>query len=131
MTEAELQKQIVQWCHLKLRDGVIFWATLNERKVTARKMVELKRMGLLPGMADLIFLWCVDCRPQIFFVELKKATTYKKGIRKRHIIDNRAGKQSPVQEYFEESVLLAGADYRVIDNLDDFIRLAEKMRIVK
>jgi len=65
------------------------------------RMGKLKRMGLLPGVADLIFIK----EGRAYFLELKRTK----------------GKQSANQLIFEADAIRAGALYAVVYSFDDAV----------
>jgi hypothetical protein len=54
--EAELQRFIVQTLKLFGVDGLIYFSVPNESKRSAGMAVQLKAMGMLPGVADLVII---------------------------------------------------------------------------
>lgn len=65
--EARLQKAVVQHLMLLARPGVIWFSIPNEGKRSVRTAMELKRMGMRPGIADL----CIVVNGKAHFLELK------------------------------------------------------------
>lgn len=103
--EHELQVGCMQYFRLQypnelgfsIPNGAALSGNTTQR---AKQMTRLKREGLLPGAADLVFFHTTK-RP--LFIEMKSAT----------------GKQSEYQEAFEVKADKVG-NYIVIDNFQDF-----------
>jgi len=66
--EDALQIQLVAVIKQYLRPDVLFWHTPNGGKRDKRTAQLMKRMGVLPGVADLIF---IQPGPKVDFLELK------------------------------------------------------------
>ena len=130
MKESTVQKACIKWCEYTLKPGVIYWATSNERKAKPQHMAALKAMGMKPGIADLTFIYN-DGQLRNLYIELKRPATYKMGKRGNMIIDQTAGVQSESQRLFQAVVEAIGADYHLIDNLDDFIALMKRYNLVR
>lgn len=78
----------------------LVWSHIpNGGKRNVREAVRFKRMGVLPGFADLIFVWDMRC----WFIELKSAT----------------GSQTTDQRGFEGMVKAEGCKYEVCRSLDE------------
>jgi len=130
MRESYLQEAVIQWCQLSLRKNVVYWSTPNERN--PKNMGNLMKMGLLGGVADLIFISeSVLIGLQIVFVELKAPKTYKMGKRGNRIIDLKGGTQSDKQKLFQERVEVLGCYYEIVDNLDDFADIMRRYNLTK
>jgi len=106
--EADLQIQVVDLLRLyESRMVFIFWSTPNELLGSARskgglaRMARFKRMGLRPGVADLVIVK----NGRIYFLELKSET----------------GRQSEIQKKFQNDAIGVGADYALAHNLDEAI----------
>src|SRR6188472_3005684 len=69
-TSPESKLQMVVCEHLRLRgvDGLLYFHPCNEGKRTASEGYRLKRMGMLPGIADLVL--DIPGKP-LSFLELK------------------------------------------------------------
>ena len=130
MKESEVQKKVINWCQYFLRPDVVYWSTPNERKSKPQHMEALKLMGLLPGVADLSFIWD-DGGLKMLFVEIKRPPTYKRGKRGGWVIDKRGGAQSLTQHAFQCRVENIGCLYYLVDRLGDFIGLMEKQGLAK
>lgn len=105
-TSPEASLQIVVCEHLRLRgrEGLLYFHPCNEGKRTAAHGMRLLRMGMLPGIADLVVI--IPARP-ILFLELKA----------------RGGKQSPEQIAFMHRCLQCGHAYGLADNIDDALKV--------
>ncbi len=99
---AQLRGRVVQ----RLRDDVVMFHCPNGEARDARTGAKLKAMGVLPGVADLIFIWRANVanhRPIVLFLELKAP----------------GKKPSETQLLFAERAKAAGAYYSYADNIDD------------
>jgi len=108
--ESDIQIQLVEYLRLVLHSrGVLFFSSPNEGMGEARsgggiaRMARLKRMGLLPGVADLIFI----ADGAVYFLELKRLK----------------GKQSANQLIFEADAIRAGAEYAVAHSFDEALEI--------
>lgn len=106
--EADLQIQVADLLRLhEWGRKFIFFSIPNELLGSARtngglgRMVRFKRMGLLPGVADIIIVR--DGR--VYFLELKSPK----------------GRQSDSQLQFESDAIRAGAKYAIAHNIDEAI----------
>lgn len=92
MTETALQKSVIQWLDLTKPDA--FWFHVpNESKSHVAHRVKMKAMGVVPGVADLVFILPGG---RVGFIELKFGK----------------GRQSIAQQGFEHAVTELGAFYR-------------------
>jgi hypothetical protein len=112
---SELQIQISLVARLKLQasPGVVFFHVPNgevRNKVTAAK---LKAMGVLPGVADLLFFWKAEGL-RALFLELK----------------SRKGRQSQPQRLFQDRSEFIGIYYECTDNIDEAIAILTKYGIL-
>ncbi len=104
--ESKLQMVVCE--HLRLRgvDGLLYFAPCNEGRRSPLNAYYLKRMGMLPGISDLV----IDIPGQpLSFLELKAA----------------GGKQSLDQTAFETYCWDTGRRYAVADNIDDALRICK------
>jgi len=131
MKESALQKLIIQWCRSHIKEDVLYWATSNERKAKPQHMAALKAMGMLPGVSDLIFLFCDDIGLEAIFIELKRPASYKMGRRGKQIINIPGGIQSDRQKDFQKRLENIGGTYVLIDNLKHFICLIRNYGLEK
>lgn len=96
--EAALQRAICEHLRLIGTPGMIYFSLPNEGKRSPSAGLELKRMGLRPGAADL----CIVINGRAHFMELKSAK----------------GSQSEAQKVFAEDCSLAGCPYAVVKSID-------------
>lgn len=104
--EASLQMTVCE--HLRLRgvDGLLYFAPCNEGRRSPLNAYYLKRMGMLPGIADLV----IDIPGQpLSFLELKAE----------------GGKQSPEQVAFGDYCRDTGRRYTVVRNIDQALGALE------
>jgi hypothetical protein len=117
-SELQLQISLVEWCRWKLRPNVLVWHTPNGEVRDKRTAAKLKAMGVLPGVADLVFMWGnIVVGPKLLFLELKAP--------------GRSCKLSPEQQAFSVMVREMGATYRVTDNIDEAIRIIGELGLTK
>jgi hypothetical protein len=116
-SELELQISLVEWCRWRLRPDVIFWHTPNGEARDKRTAAKLKAMGVLPGVADLQFMWreASDGHLRALFLELKR----------------KGGKQTETQDDFERAVSSTGAHYRCVDSIDEAMAIITKLGLTK
>ena len=119
--ESALQRQCVQWFNYA-KHGCILFAVPNGGSRHKIEAANLKREGVLAGVSDLILITPLAT----VFIELKAPTTYKVGKRGNMVIDKKGGDQSNHQKEFQESIGKMGLDYHLVDNFDDFIKIANK-----
>ena len=114
MKESDIQQQIVQMLSLYAgKTGMVYFAPMNETFMTMMKMFKvpekisfrlynwLLKMGLLPGLSDLVILY----DGKAFCMEVKTAT----------------GTQSEKQKLFMKNVLSTGCDYAVVRSVDQAV----------
>lgn len=128
-SELQLQISLVEWCRWKLRPDVLMWHTPNGEERDKRTAAKLKAMGVLPGVADLVFMWGFQDRapapadgrddhkivPAILFLELKAS----------------GRKQSVEQSAFGLAALTMGAGYHVVDDVDEATRIIESYGLTR
>ena len=122
-SELQLQISLVEWCRWKLRPDVLMWHTPNGEQRDKRTAAKLKAMGVLPGVADLQFLWGrkLDCDerwrtvPALLFLELKAP----------------GRKPTAEQCAFGLAVQTMGALFHMVDNIDEGMRLIESYGLTK
>src|SRR5215831_5961543 len=56
-SELQFQISLVEQCRWRLRDDVLMFHCPNGEHRDKRTAAKLKAMGVLPGVADLIFMW--------------------------------------------------------------------------
>jgi hypothetical protein len=130
--ENAIQQAIAEY--LKL-NKIFFFHIPNERKSSARDMVRLKKMGLVPGVADL----------EVWFPKkgINKAALYsamEKGIipsAPSLLVDigyievkAQGGKQTENQVIFEKYCKIAGLDYRVVFSVDEVAAILKERGII-
>ena len=112
---SELQIHIAVVARLRLlcRPGIIYWHTPNGGlRENKREAAKLRAMGVLPGVADLQFLY--PCAQPNLFLELKA----------------RGRKLTPDQEVFRDLVRAAGHAYEWTDSLDEAIRILIQYKVL-
>jgi hypothetical protein len=102
--EACLQYAVVQYLLLSAPRGTIWFHPANEGKRTEGEGAHLKRMGMLPGVADLCIILPGE---KARFLELKA----------------RGEKQSDDQIAFQALCESNGTPYAVADNIDQALRI--------
>lgn len=90
---------------------MIYFSIANEGKRSPQAGLELKRMGLRPGAADL----AVIVNGQVFFMELKAP----KGV------------QSPEQQAFEDDCKAADVPYVVVRSIDLALELLQRWGAIR
>lgn len=83
------------------------WSALD-RALAERVVGKLKRMGMVPGFADLIVLW----RGMAWCVEVKTET----------------GRQQETQRDFERGCTRNRIPYRIVRSVDDAVAVAKEIR---
>jgi hypothetical protein len=118
-SELQLQISLVEWCRWKLRPDVLFWHCPNGEQRDKRTAAKLKAMGVLPGAADLQFLWgrkiAGEIVPAVLFLELKAP----------------GRKLTAEQNAFGLAARTKGAAFHMIDNIDEGIRIIESHGLVR
>jgi hypothetical protein len=99
MTEDALQQNVVQLLSAYGRSDICWFAVPNGERRGLRTGVRLKAQGVIPGVADIILM----INQKIYGLELKTIR----------------GKQSAVQERWQECFERAGGIYAVANGLDD------------
>ena len=110
--EASLQMAVVQHLMLRAPKGAIWFSVPNEGKRSPAIGAHLKRMGMLPGVADLVICLPGDTPS---FLELKA-----KGER-----------QSDDQIAFQDLCRRNGSRYEVADNIDDALAVLRRWGAVR
>lgn len=114
-SELQLQISLVAQLRLICRRDVVFFHCPNGELRDKRAAAKLKAMGTLPGVADLVFVWCDDGVLKNLYLELKA--------RKRSM--------SPEQMVFCDRVIDAGADYHCVDSIDEALALLRSHGLLK
>lgn len=102
--EASLQMTVIEYLRLLAPKNTIYFSIPNERKCSEVMGAQLKRMGLLPGVADLCII--VPGKAPCF-LELKA----------------RGEEQSEDQGAFEALCDRHGAPYGLADNINDALAI--------
>lgn len=100
-SEDALQQKCVFWFHNKFPElrGLLFHPA-NGGFRNAREGAKFKKIGVYPGVADLVFLY----KKSAYFLELK----------------DEKGRQSKNQELWEKKVKSQGYEYFIVRSLADF-----------
>ena len=104
LSEDEIQMQIVEWLTIM---GIVCFHIPNERSSSVANMCRLKRLGLLPGAADLEVWIPIQGKTKTVYMEVK-----------RH-----DGRQSENQKLFQAKCVRAGHPYHVVRSLDEAIEV--------
>lgn len=114
LKEEDIQMALVQWINAEPRfkelPFFLFYSVANERKSNAYHMAKLKKMGLLPGVSDLVFDWDdVDGNNWLLYLELKR----------------KGGKLSENQKKFKDRVVNSPSPRRLYRAAWSFIEAKE------
>jgi len=110
-----MQIALVQHLKVRARAGVMWWHTPNGELRDKRAAAKLKAMGVLPGVADLIFVWRGPAAPHLLFLELK----------------TERGSLSADQVAFGDAVQRIGAYYHVAWSLDDALSILKTFDLIR
>ena len=117
LKESTIQEQIVEaFSLLAHKNKFMFFSVPNERVFTGTKgqqmarLNKLKRMGLLPGVADLIIIKSGEA----YFMEVKTAT----------------GKPSDNQNIFYRMAVLHGCRYSIVRSLREALGFLKLWKII-
>jgi hypothetical protein len=117
LSEADIQIQVVEYASLLAAQcGFLFFSVGNEAMGEAKtgaglgRMARLKKMGLRPGVADLVFV--KDGRA--YFLEMKKP----------------GGKQSDDQTDFQLDAARVGAQYAVAYSFEEAVKILQSWGII-
>lgn len=113
--EFQMQIALLQHVRLRARPDVLYWHTPNGELRDKRAAAKLKAMGVLPGVADLIFIWSGPAGPLVLFLELKA----------------RGRTMTAEQKVFAETVIALRCFYECVDNLDAAIALLKDYNLLK
>lgn len=102
--EAALQYAVIEHLRLAGVPGLVYFHVPNEGKRSQAEGAHLKRMGMLPGVSDLVVM--VPNR-EVLFLELKKRGEYP----------------TAEQEGFARIVCAAGHYWTCVDNIDDALNI--------
>jgi hypothetical protein len=113
-SELQIQISLIQRLRWQCRPGVVYFHCPNGELRAKHAAAKLKAMGVLPGVADLIFLWSESGRPAGLFLELKA--------RGRGLTADQAafGKAIKAAKFFHEWT----------DSLDDAVRILTQYDIL-
>jgi hypothetical protein len=108
MTEDRLQQSCYVWFHNEYPElrGLLFHVP-NGGARNGFEAKKFKWMGVVPGVADLIFLF----NKKAYFIELK----------------TEKGTQSKVQKEWENTVIVQGFNYHILRSLEEFQRLIKSI----
>ena len=117
--EFGLQRFVIDSLRLFGMPGIVFFAVPNGGPRSKRSAARMKASGVLPGVADIVILadggpYSVP-RPAAMFLELKSA----------------AGRLSPAQKAFRDSVGALGFSYVVSDSPEDAINILLAWGVLK
>ncbi|WP_089177116.1 VRR-NUC domain-containing protein [Bosea sp. AS-1] len=110
--EDALQIQLVAIIKQYLRPNVLFWHTPNGGKRDKRTARLMKCMGVLPGVADLIF---IQPGPKVDFVEIKEGD----------------GRMSSDQERFMEASQRSDCSYYCATGFDEAIAVLNSIGVLR
>lgn len=113
LKESDIQIQVADWLRLfeSARD-FIFFSIPNEGmdRASPVRLAKLKRMGLRPGVADIVIIW----HGRAYFLELKTPD----------------GIQSERQIAFERDCFYAGAEYAIAHSFEEAQNILKKWGII-
>lgn len=110
--EAQIQAAVIQHLAQRGAPGIVYFAPCNEGKRTPAAAAYLRKLGMLPGVADLCII--VPGKP-VLFLELKA----------------KGGKPTPEQDAFGIAATLAGHGWTCIDNIDDALVMLESWGAIR
>jgi hypothetical protein len=113
-TELQIQISLIERLRWQCRPGVVYFHCPNGELRPKRAAAKLKAMGVLPGVADLVFLWSEAGRPAGLFLELKA--------RGRPLRNDQAA--------FGKAVKAANFFFEWTDSLDDAVRILAQYDIL-
>jgi hypothetical protein len=118
MKESVIQESIVNFLSMICRQyGFLFFSVPNESITSGKtgadfgRAINLKKMGVLPGVSDLI----IGCRGKMYCLEVK----------------NEKGKQSDRQKNFEQWCAECKIPYVLVRSVDDVHGALKEWGIVK
>jgi hypothetical protein len=114
-SELQIHISLVAQLKHRCRAGVIFFHVPNGEQRDKRTAAKLKAMGVLPGVADLIFLWARGLVPCVLFLELKA--------RGRGLTDE--------QKWFRDNVVTLRCYFECADNIDDALKILAKYGLLR
>ena len=123
LSESKIQQNICTYLSMIAHQtGIVYFSVPNEGIMSVLKMFKVpdkscyaivaffKKMGLLPGVSDIVIIW----RGMAFCMEVK----------------NERGKQSPDQVLFQSNIVKAGAKYEVVRGIEDVQRVLREWGIM-
>lgn len=110
--EAALQRAICQWLIIAGVPGLLWFHVPNGMVSNARTVAHMKRIGMRPGVADLVVIMPGG---------------------KTHCLELKAknGKLSRDQIVFSADCAIAGVPYKVCDNIDDALRVLRSWKAIE
>jgi len=112
--EDALQMTLVKHLLIRTRPGVVWHSIPNEGVRSPQTGARLKKMGLRPGVADLVFILPPEGRA--VYLELKAG---------------KDGRQSKEQKQFEADAIAAGARYALARTLDEALKVLLEWGAIK
>ncbi len=109
--EAAIQRAVCEQLRLRGRPGLVWFAVPNGGKRNAREAANLKRQGVIPGVADIILLH----NSKFFALELKSAN----------------GRPTEHQYWFQKAVNEAGGYTCIAQGLDEALRTLTAWNLVR
>ena len=103
-TELQIQIALVERLRLLARKDCVWYHVPNGEHRDKRIAAKLKAMGVMPGVADLVFHWPYQ---QTLFLELKRGN----------------GALSAAQTHFQNTVTLIGWNYAVARTIDQAVEI--------
>ena len=100
MTEAQLQSKCVIWLRNNYPQTHGLFFAVNNNSIHAHAGGTMKALGVIPGVADTIFLW----EGKAYFLEFKTPE----------------GRQSKAQREWQETVEKSGFRYEIIRTFEEF-----------
>jgi len=115
MTEIELQIAVMDMLGYALTDNAMALHIANQGKRSPRFGSELKRMGMLPGVADIVVFWegGYAIGPRVGWIELKSED----------------GRASPAQENFAKRVVHIGHRYALCRSVDEVLNYLDMWHV--
>ena len=111
--ETQLQSAVIEHVKLRARKGVLWFHVPNGEHRSKATGAKLKRMGVRPGVADLVFI--TPPNGEAHFLELKAD----------------GGRPSDAQLMFADACESAGAAYAIAWDIDAALSVLEAWRVIK
>src|SRR5262245_17194103 len=112
--EVQIQISLIARLKLLVRPDVIYFHIPNGEERDKRVAAKLKAMGVLPGVADLLFIWSEQTL-RALFLELKR----------------RGNALEENQEQFKLNCEAIGVLYAWADNIDDAVKILQGHNLLK